>query len=60
VVLRAGDNDVITETRSLFPIGAVCDISAMTALSVADAVIAGKPSSPFGVRADAALGRCSC
>ncbi|MEY9892634.1 hypothetical protein ABIA35_005154 [Catenulispora sp. MAP12-49] len=60
VVLRAGDNDVITETRSLFHIGAVCDISAMTALSVADAVIAENPAAPVGVRSDAALGRCSC
>jgi Trk K+ transport system NAD-binding subunit len=60
VVLRAGDNDVITETRSLFHIGAVCDISAMTALSVADAVVAEDASTPVGVRADAALGRCSC
>lgn len=60
VVLRAGDNDVITETRSLFPIGAVCDISAMTALSVAGAIIAENPTAPVGVRADAGLGRCSC
>ncbi|MEY9930539.1 Trk K+ transport system NAD-binding subunit [Catenulispora sp. GP43] len=60
VVLRAGDNDVITETRSLFHIGAVCDISAMTALSVADAVIAENSAAPVGVRSDAALGRCAC
>lgn len=38
VVIRAGDNDVITETRSLFPIGAVCDIPALTAFAVAAAV----------------------
>ncbi|KAB2388835.1 hypothetical protein F9B16_02665 [Actinomadura montaniterrae] len=38
VVLRAGDNTVISETRSLFPIGDVCDISAMTAAAVAAAM----------------------
>ena len=39
IVLRAGDSDdVITETRSLFPIGAVVDISALTAQAVADAI----------------------
>ncbi|MWA07545.1 portal protein [Actinomadura sp. LD22] len=38
VVLRAGHNTVITETRSLFPIGDVCDISAMTAAAVAAAM----------------------
>jgi hypothetical protein len=38
VVMRAGDNNVITETRSLFPIGAVCDISALTAFAVADCI----------------------
>lgn len=38
VVLRAGDNDIISETRSLFHIGAVCDISALTAAAVAAAV----------------------
>ncbi|TDD85603.1 portal protein [Actinomadura darangshiensis] len=38
VVMRAGDHTVITETRSLFPIGDVCDISAMTAQAVAAGV----------------------
>lgn len=60
VVLRAGDNDVITETRSLFRIGAVCDISAMTALSVADAAIGENSAAPVGAGTDVALGRCSC
>jgi len=35
VVLRAGDDDVITETRSLFRIGEVRNISALTAFAVA-------------------------
>lgn len=39
VVLRAGDNDVISETRSLFPIGAVCDISALTAVAVVERIV---------------------
>jgi Trk K+ transport system NAD-binding subunit len=34
VVLRAGDDDVIAETRSLFRIGQVRDVSALTALAV--------------------------
>src|SRR5665811_1505361 len=34
VVLRAGDDDVITETRSLFRIGEVRDVSALTAFAV--------------------------
>lgn len=38
VVMRAGDHAVITETTSLFPIGAVCDISAMTAQAVTASV----------------------
>lgn len=38
VVLRAGDHAVITETRSLFPIGDVCDISTMTVRAIAASV----------------------
>ena len=34
VVLRAGEDDVIAETRSLFRIGQVCDVSALTAHAV--------------------------
>lgn len=34
IVLRAGDDDVISETRSLFRIGQVCDVSALTAAAV--------------------------
>jgi len=46
VVLRAGEDDVIAETTSLFRIGQVVDVSALMALSVALAV-AGRP--PFAV-----------
>lgn len=34
IVLRAGEDDVIDETRSLFRVGQVCDVSALTALAV--------------------------
>ncbi len=34
IVLRAGENEVIAETRSLFSIGEVRDVSALTALAV--------------------------
>ncbi|MGH3863855.1 NAD-binding protein [Actinokineospora sp.] len=38
VVLRAGDDDVIAETRSLFPIGDICDVSSLTTHAVAAGV----------------------
>ena len=76
VVLRAGDNDVITETRSLFRIGAVCDISALTAFAVCAAVGGQAPSfvyqhghelATFAAHVDdapgesaAVPGRCNC
>jgi hypothetical protein len=34
VVLRAGEDDVIAETRSLFRIGEVCDVAALTTAAV--------------------------
>lgn len=43
VVLRAGEGDVITETRSLFHIGPVVDVSALTAATAALSVIGGQP-----------------
>jgi hypothetical protein len=58
VVLRAGDNDVITETRSLFHIGAVCDISAMTAVHVARTLTDSDRSA--GQALPVAVGRCAC
>ncbi|MDQ5839973.1 MAG: NAD-binding protein [Chloroflexota bacterium] len=42
VVLRAGDDDVITETRSLFRIGDVRNVSALTAFAVTLGLV-GKP-----------------
>lgn len=34
IVLRAGEDDVVAGTQSLFRIGEVCDVSALTALAV--------------------------
>jgi voltage-gated potassium channel Kch len=39
VVLRAGESDVIAETRSLFTIGRVCDVSAATAIAVTSSLL---------------------
>lgn len=47
VVVRAGEDDVIAETTSLFRIGRVVDVSALMALSVA-ATVGRRP--PGGVR----------
>src|SRR5450759_1570146 len=44
VVLRAGDDDVITETRSLFRIGEVRDVSALTAYAVTLGLVGQPPS----------------
>jgi len=43
VVLRAGDDDVVTETRSLFRIGEVCNVSALTALAVTLGLVGQSP-----------------
>lgn len=48
VVVRAGDDDVITETTSLFRIGQVVDVSALMAFSVALAVGGHAPDAVFG------------
>ena len=47
VVLRAGDDDVITETRSLFRIGEVRDISALTAFAVTLGLVGKTPRAVF-------------
>jgi hypothetical protein len=44
VALRSGDDDVITETRSLMRIGEVCNVSALTAYAVTLGLV-GKPPS---------------
>lgn len=43
VVLRAGSDDAIDETRSLFRVGRAVDVNALTSLYVAVAVIAEPP-----------------
>lgn len=43
VVLRAGADDAIDETRSLFPIGAVVDVNGLTAAYVARALLGDEP-----------------
>lgn len=72
VVLRAGEDEVVAETRSLFPIGEVQDVSALTALQVALSLLGRTPSLVYGsgasVRAHpavepappAAPARCDC
>ena len=44
VALRSGDDEVITETRSLMRIGEVCNVSALTAYAVTLGLV-GKPPS---------------
>ena len=43
VVLRAGSDDAITETTSLFQIGSVIDVNGLTAVFVAESMIGSKP-----------------
>jgi voltage-gated potassium channel Kch len=43
VVLRAGSDDAITETKSLFQIGSVIDVNGLTAVFVAESMIGSKP-----------------
>jgi len=43
VVLRAGSDDAITETTSLFRIGAVIDVNGLTALFVAESMTGHRP-----------------
>jgi voltage-gated potassium channel Kch len=47
VVLRAGEDDVIAETRSLFRIGEVRDVSALTAAAVAHSLAEPQPTAVF-------------
>jgi len=44
VVLRSGDDDVITETRSLMRIGEVCNVSALTAYAVTLGLVGQPPA----------------
>lgn len=58
VVLRAGADDAIDETRSLFPIGPVIDVNGLTAAFVARALLGVQPYAvvPDGDRAVCLLG----
>jgi voltage-gated potassium channel Kch len=47
VVLRAGDDDVITETRSLFRIGEVRNVSALTAFAVTLGLVGQAPRAVY-------------
>lgn len=47
VALRAGESDVIAETRSLFRIGEVRDVSALTALAVTESMAGSAPLAVF-------------
>lgn len=47
IVLRAGENDVIAETRSLFRIGEVRDVSGLTAVAVVETLAGAEPLAVF-------------
>jgi hypothetical protein len=47
IALRAGEDDVIAETRSLFRVGEVCDVSALTAASVVRSMVDLPPVAVF-------------
>lgn len=44
IALRSGDDDVITETRSLMRIGEVCNVSALTAYAITLGLVGQPPS----------------
>lgn len=54
VVLRAGENDVISETRSLFGIGQVRDVAALTAAAVALSLLGEPPHAVYSIPAGVA------
>jgi voltage-gated potassium channel Kch len=59
IVLRAGEDDVIAETRSLFRIGQVRDVSALTARAVTMS-LTGQPSKTVYTEERQAADRCAC
>jgi Trk K+ transport system NAD-binding subunit len=59
IVLRAGEDDVIAETRSLFTIGQVRDVSALTAFAVT-ASLAGEAVQTVYLRGNHVAARCAC
>lgn len=58
VILRAGTDDAIEETRSLFHIGSVIDVNGLTAAFVAE-VLSGRSPQPIA-QAAPAVNRCQC
>lgn len=50
IALRAGESDLIAETRSLFRIGEVRDVSALTAVAVAECLVGSPPVAVFADR----------
>lgn len=73
IIMRAGNNDAIAETRSLFSIGVVSDVNGMTAAFVADALLDEAPRMVVPIAAECATlsndytktvyptpGRCAC
>ncbi|MGY2876065.1 voltage-gated potassium channel Kch [Marmoricola sp. URHA0025 HA25] len=51
IALRAGENEVIAETRSLFRIGEVRDVSGLTAAAVVETLVRTEPHAVFVDRA---------
>ena len=73
IILRAGNNDAIAETRSLFSIGVVADVNGMTAAFVAEALLGEAPrmvvphdsqfatvTTQYALNTQAIPGRCVC
>ncbi|MCX6405071.1 MAG: NAD-binding protein [Actinobacteria bacterium] len=73
ILMRAGTNDAIEETRSLFSIGEVADVNGLTAAYVAQALLETEPKvivpkgnslalidQEYGLRQFKTPGRCTC
>jgi TrkA-N domain len=73
IIMRAGTNDAIEETRSLFSIGEVADVNGLTAAFVAQSLLKSEPrvivpngqslalvSNDYEVSSFNMPGRCSC
>ena len=43
IVIRAGNNDAIAETKSLFSIGGICDVNGLTAAFVSQSITGNEP-----------------
>lgn len=72
IALRAGEGELIAETRSLFRLGEVRDVSALTAVAVVKAMVGAPPVAVFadrhrsvvfdgsGEHVERSTARCSC